>query len=66
LLIFSQGEFVEGMMHGHGKFIWASGLQYEGEFSHNCVTGKGTYTWPDKRYFEEHSLTILLYNHIII
>ena len=36
-------------MHGNGLFVWASGLRYEGEFLHNAVTGKGTYTWNDSR-----------------
>lgn len=32
---------------GKGKFTWASGVVYEGEFTYNKIEGEGTYTWPE-------------------
>lgn len=32
---------------GKGKFTWASGVVYEGDFTYNNISGEGVYTWPD-------------------
>lgn len=32
---------------GKGKFTWASGVVYEGEFTFNKIEGEGTYAWPE-------------------
>jgi len=42
------GDFVHGRMHGVGRMEWqSSGLVYEGGFTHNEITGRGTYWWPN-------------------
>uniref|UniRef100_H3GN51 VPS9 domain-containing protein n=1 Tax=Phytophthora ramorum TaxID=164328 RepID=H3GN51_PHYRM len=42
------GDFVHGRMHGPGRIEWHdSGVVYEGEFTHNEITGRGTYWWPN-------------------
>ncbi|KAG6616367.1 Radial spoke head 10 family protein [Phytophthora cinnamomi] len=42
------GDFVRGRMHGTGRIEWhASGVAYEGDFTHNEITGRGTYWWPN-------------------
>lgn len=32
---------------GKGKFTWANGVIYEGDFTYNKIEGDGTYLWPD-------------------
>jgi hypothetical protein len=32
---------VEGKKHGHGKFTWADGSTYEGQFVDNNIDGDG-------------------------
>lgn len=44
-----QGDFHQGVMHGRGRYVWKSGLVYEGEFKDCKITGVGKYTWPDGR-----------------
>ena len=36
---------------GQGKFKWADGSTYEGQFEDNNINGKGIYTWGDKRKY---------------
>lgn len=33
-------------MSGKGKYVWANGISYEGDFLNNEITGNGTYRWP--------------------
>lgn len=35
------------MLHGKGKFTWASGVVYDGDFTYNKIEGEGKYFWPD-------------------
>ena len=35
LYYFSQGEFVNNMFHGYGKYTWPDGSFYEGNFNEN-------------------------------
>ena len=39
-------------MHGKGKFTWCNGIEYEGQFSDNRITGHGIYRWPDGSIYE--------------
>ncbi|GET86433.1 hypothetical protein, conserved [Leishmania tarentolae] len=42
------GDWVEDEMHGSGQLAFVeSGNIYEGEFSHGCFSGQGTYRWHD-------------------
>ncbi|CAC9456637.1 conserved hypothetical protein [Leishmania infantum JPCM5] len=42
------GDWVEDEMHGSGQLAFVeSGNIYEGEFSHGCFSGHGTYQWRD-------------------
>jgi hypothetical protein len=38
-----QGSWVAGMYEGQGKFTWADGRAYEGEWHQNKMHGQGTY-----------------------
>jgi len=42
------GEWRDGMKHGHGKETYASGDRYEGEFRNDKRHGRGTYTYTNK------------------
>lgn len=44
-----KGEFHLGMMSGKGKYTWASGIVYEGDFVNNEITGSGIFRWPDSK-----------------
>lgn len=37
---------MKGMKDGRGRFLWADGSRYEGEFVDNNIEGQGTYVWP--------------------
>jgi len=41
------GEFFEGNFHGDGKKVWPNKDQYEGQFEHNRVEGKGTFRFAE-------------------
>ncbi|KAE8993030.1 hypothetical protein PR003_g20734 [Phytophthora rubi] len=47
------GDFVHGRMHGTGRIEWhASGVVYAGDLTHNEITGRGTYWWPNGSSYE--------------
>ena len=35
------------MLHGEGRFVWASGESYSGAFCDNTITGLGVLQWAD-------------------
>lgn len=37
--------YVNGKKNGHGKFTWADGNIYNGEFRNNVIEGYGEYYW---------------------
>jgi len=39
-------------MHGRGKYAWADGRKYEGEYLNDKKHGFGVYTWPDGRMYQ--------------
>jgi hypothetical protein len=36
-------------MQGKGKFSWAYGSYYEGDYMQDMKHGYGTFVWPDKK-----------------
>jgi hypothetical protein len=36
-----EGEFVDGLKHGHGYFRSVSGYRYKGDYTNDVRTGKG-------------------------
>ena len=46
------GEWNKDMMHGTGKFIYASGTTYNGQWDNSEYHGTGTFSWPDGRHYE--------------
>lgn len=41
-----------GRKEGHGKYLWADGSVYEGEWIDNRISGNGIYLWKDgRRYY---------------
>ena len=51
LILSYEGDYVDGMKKGKGKFIWADKSTYEGEFNNNNIHGFGTYHWSDDRTY---------------
>ena len=47
-----KGDFINGMFHGKGVYVWANGERYEGDFFFNRRTGKGVYFWPSGERYE--------------
>ena len=39
-------------MHGSGKFSFASGASYEGQWDNGIYHGSGTFSWPDGRWYQ--------------
>lgn len=35
------GDFVNGIVHGHGTYVWSDGDKYIGEFRHGKIHGRG-------------------------
>nr|XP_061831490.1 ankyrin repeat and MYND domain-containing protein 1-like isoform X1 [Nerophis lumbriciformis] len=46
-----EGEFVNGLKHGKGKYTWKSGEFYEGSFYKDYRHGDGVYCWPSGHTF---------------
>lgn len=40
-----------GKKEGQGKYIWADGSIYEGEWLDNRINGSGIYIWKDGRKY---------------
>jgi len=47
-----EGQMLNGLKHGKGKFIWVSGDVYEGDWKDGKRTGMGKYTWADGDVYE--------------
>eukprot|EP00760_Papus_ankaliazontas_P020604 PhM_4_TR18470/c1_g1_i1/m.32539 len=47
-----EGEAVDGIPHGRGKFVFVDGDVYDGEWVDNEQTGRGRYTWSDGEYYD--------------
>ena len=47
-----EGELVNNIKNGKGKYTWASGQIYEGDFVNDLKTGKGKYTWASGQIYE--------------
>ena len=39
-------------MHGCGKYVWADGKSYEGQYFDDKKHGFGIYSWPDGRVYK--------------
>jgi hypothetical protein len=39
-----EGEYLNGLPHGKGKYIWSNKNQYVGEFKNGKIEGQGVYT----------------------
>ena len=42
-----EGKFINGVINGHGHYIWDNKHEYEGEFVNAKMHGSGVYKWPD-------------------
>jgi len=38
--------------HGEGRYEWADGSKYRGEWYENKINGLGAYTWADGRQYQ--------------
>ncbi len=47
-----KGEYLEGILNGHGTKFWSNGDSYEGEFSDGSRTGHGVYKWASGDRYE--------------
>lgn len=36
-------------MTGKGKYTWANGITYEGDFLNNEINGQGVFKWPNPK-----------------
>ena len=39
-------------MHGNGKYWWADGRYYEGDYKYDKKHGKGKFIWLDGREYD--------------
>ncbi|XP_071403051.1 ankyrin repeat and MYND domain-containing protein 1 [Centroberyx affinis] len=46
-----EGEFMDGLKHGRGKYTWENGEHYEGSFYKDYRHGEGVYCWPTGHKF---------------
>ncbi|XP_071760174.2 ankyrin repeat and MYND domain-containing protein 1 [Centroberyx gerrardi] len=46
-----EGEFLDGLKHGRGKYTWENGEHYEGSFYKDYRHGEGLYCWPTGQKF---------------
>lgn len=47
-----EGDFVQSSKEGLGRYLWADGSQYLGQWRGNKINGLGTYEWKDgRRYY---------------
>ncbi|XP_075901578.1 ankyrin repeat and MYND domain-containing protein 1-like isoform X2 [Nelusetta ayraudi] len=46
-----EGELLDGLKHGTGKYTWTSGEHYEGSFYKDYRHGDGIYSWPSGHKF---------------
>ncbi|XP_019739911.1 ankyrin repeat and MYND domain-containing protein 1-like isoform X2 [Hippocampus comes] len=46
-----EGEFVDGLKQGQGRYTWSSGEFYEGSFYKDYRHGDGMYSWPNGNKF---------------
>ena len=46
------GNYAHGERNGKGKYVWANGNKYEGDWTDNMINGYGKYTWSDGRVYE--------------
>ena len=44
-------EHQNGVKHGKGKFVWADGTVYEGNFNNNLMDGFGKIVYPDGKEY---------------
>ncbi|KAG8656640.1 hypothetical protein MANES_04G159100v8 [Manihot esculenta] len=43
---FYTGQWLEGLPHGQGKYLWVDGCMYVGEWYKGRKMGKGKFSWP--------------------
>ena len=60
-LIFFLGEWVADKKEGFGKFTWANGNKYEGQWSKNQQTGRGMNLKTNKQClrYSDNFLTVI-------
>lgn len=46
------GTFLGSVPHGSGKYLWADGCMYEGDWKKGKATGKGRFSWPSGATYE--------------
>ena len=47
-----EGEILNGLLNGKGKYTWANGDVYEGDFSNNLMHGKGKFIYINGNVYE--------------
>merc|ERR1719284_2219251 len=47
-----EGDWVNGKMHGHGKYQYADGGVYEGDWYDGKMHGKGIYIFPNGNTYD--------------
>jgi hypothetical protein len=49
---FYEGQYVDDLKEGYGRYIWWSGNYYEGEWKNDCMEGKGKKVYLNGNYYE--------------